>query len=230
MSSATERFMTVYEERMRGGGQRAAEVADQIWSETRENLSADDLKAVRSLIGDIIVADIKRRNISSSEKLFAVLADCKHSEIVRVEDQPAIVDPPSTDAVDDTLFALLVVCPRFEFKLETTEPLMHQEMMHAQPKSWLHRLNYARSVVELQDSTQLTMTGLSDQFRLDTRRMRELIPLGRVLVVDPELAYRLVNSDIPWSAVKRYFSADRYMRIKDRLHEAWGTAKRPRPE
>lgn len=142
-----------------------------------------------------------------------------------------VVDPPSTDDADDTLFALLVVCPRFEFKLETTDPLMHEKMMHAQPKSWLHRLNYARSVVELQDATKLTMTGLSDQCRLDTRRMRELIPLGRVLVVDPELAYRLVNSDIPWSAVKRYFSADRYMRIKDRLHRAWAAraAKRPRP-
>lgn len=97
MSSATERFMTVYEERMRGGGQRAAEVADQIWSESRENLSADERKAVRSLIGDIIVADIKRREIAASEKLFNVLAGCKHSEIVRVPGD----DPKAYEAMDD---------------------------------------------------------------------------------------------------------------------------------
>lgn len=139
-------------------------------------------------------------------------------------------ESPATDYfADEVLYDLLSACAHSDFELETTDPRTHERLIQAQPKCWRHRLNYARAVVELQNETKLTMVRLADEYKLDERRLRELIPLGRVLVVDPELACRLVNSDIPWSMIKKYFSQDRYMRMYERLHEVWG-AKRARSE
>lgn len=154
----------------------------------------------------------------------------RRDELKALMHQHTLPPPPPADALDEELFNLLSGCPHGTVHTVLVggeeDPALYESMT----RSWLGRVHYARIAADLYAKTGMSVTKLAEEYNLEARRLRCNIAFGAALLRDPELGCRLVNSSVPFVAFAKAFSFERYLRIQSRLHAAWGTAKRTRPE
>lgn len=132
---------------------------------------------------------------------------------------------------DEELFDLLVDCTHVPIQKIIVngkeDPAVYESMLN----TWYGRVKFARLLAELREENGLrTIHEAAAVYNLDVENVRAYSSLGRALIHDPELGCRLVRSTVPFGSFDDAFSFEGYMRIKDRLHMAWGMTvwKRPR--